>query len=290
MFQSPAKLNLILDLIRKREDGFHEVDFIMQELELHDTITLESVLENAEILISCDDASVPTDEKNLCYTAAQLLQEECRKQGSVVQGVRIHIEKRIPSAGGMGGGSSNAAAVVKGLNEGWNLDLSKNVLSEIASRIGSDVPFFVYGGTCRAQGKGEIITPLEKCPVLDLAFIVPPVKVPTDKTRWIYGNFDVTNVKNHPSVERFKEVLKSGNPQTVAQAAGNVFENEVAVPEYGAVWFLIEALKTIPGVWNVILAGAGPTVAVVCDSSRTAEMVIAPFRAKGYVSFVTRTV
>lgn len=288
--RSPAKINLVLDLIRKREDGFHEVDFVMQELEIHDTITLETIPDSTDIRIACDDPSVPTDERNLVHKAARLMQEECAKKGLPVQGIQITIEKRIPSAGGLGGGSSNAAVVLRGLNEWWKLELSKNLLNGLATKIGSDVPFFVFGGTCRAQGRGEIITHIEKCPSLHLAFIVPPVKVPSDKTRWIYGNFNVNEVETHPSVEAFRSAMKTKDSHAIAQAMGNVFENNVRVKEYEPVWFLIESLKQLPGVYNVILAGAGPTICIVCDSQRVAETIISPFKAKSYGAFVTRTV
>jgi 4-diphosphocytidyl-2-C-methyl-D-erythritol kinase len=288
--RSPAKVNLVLNLLRKREDGFHEVDFVMQELEIHDTITLETIPHSTSIQITCDDPSVPTDERNLVHKAASLMQEECKKKSLPIQGVKITIEKRIPSAGGLGGGSSNAAAVLKGLDALWGIKLSKNLLNDLAARIGSDVPFFLHGGTCRAQGRGEIITPLEKCPSLNLAFIVPPVKVPSDKTRWIYGNFDVKEVESHPSVENFRSAMRTHDVHSIARVMGNVFENNVKVKEYEPVWFLIDSLKRLPGVYNVILAGAGPTICIVCDSPRVAETIISPFKAKNYGAFVTRTV
>lgn len=290
ILNSPAKVNLVLDLIRKRDDGFHEVDFVMQELEVHDTITIETIPGSMEIILSCDDPTVPLDQRNTCFKAVQLMQEECKRQGTPIQGAKVIIQKKIPSAGGLGGGSSNAATVLKGLNEWWGLKLSKNVLNELAAQIGSDVPFFLYGKTCRAEGRGEIITSIESCPLLNLAFIVPPVKVPDNKTKWIYGNFNVKEVPSHPSVEGFRAAMKSSDPYTVAQAMGNVFENNVKVKEYDPVWFLIESLKTVPGVYNVILAGAGPTICVVCDSPRTAETIVSPFKAKGYVAFATKTV
>ncbi len=288
--KSPAKINLVLDLLRKRADGFHEVDFVMQELEIHDTITIESIVENTEIILACNDPSVPLDTRNTCYKAAQLMQEECKKAGSLVQGAKITIEKRIPSAGGLGGGSSNAAAVLKGLNEVWNLQLSKNVLASLAAQIGSDVPFFIYGGTCRARGRGEIITSIPKCPSLELAFIVPPVKVPEQKTKWIYSHFDVTKVENHPSVEKMLEAITQNDSHAVAQAAGNAFEEGLSISEYAPVFYLIESLKKVPGVHNAILAGAGPTICIFCDSAKTAETVVGPFKAKNTLAFSTRTV
>jgi 4-diphosphocytidyl-2-C-methyl-D-erythritol kinase len=288
--KSPAKLNLILNLIRKREDGFHEVDFVMQELEIHDTIKLEMIPNSSEIKLECDDATVPLDSKNTCYKAARLMQEECQKQKKPVQGALIGIQKKIPAAGGFGGGSSNAAAVIKGLNELWNLELSKNVLSTVAAGVGSDVPFFIYGGTCRAQGRGEMVTPIEKCPSLYLAFIVPLVKVPADKTRWIYSHFNVKEVNDHPSVPEMIRAIQTQNSKLVAEKMGNVFENNLSFTNYDPVLFLMDSLKTFPGVWNVILAGAGPTVCVVCESQKLAEQIVSPFKAKGQTAFVTQTV
>ncbi len=289
MLHSPAKLNLVLDILRKREDGYHEVEFVMQELDIHDTITLETISHSSEIKLSCTDASVPLDEKNTCYPAAQLMQEELKKQHKLLEGVHIHIDKKIPSAGGLGGGSGNAATVLKGLNEVWKLNLSKNVLAEIAVKIGSDVPFFIFGGTCLARGRGEIMKPIATCPRLELAFIVPPVKVPADKTRWIYSHFDVKKVEHHPSIMEMKKAIEEKNKEKVHMLMGNVFET-LNMPEYTVVFALIEGLKKLPGVQQGMLAGAGPTVVCVCDSPQTAAKIIQPFRAQGWEAFATHTV
>jgi len=287
---SPAKLNLVLDLIRKRDDGFHEVSFVMQELALHDTITIETIPDTSEIILSCTDANVPLDEKNSCYKAAKLMQEEWKKKYThqPIPGAKIHIEKKIPSAGGLGGGSSNSAAVLKGLNELWKLHLSKNMLKSLAGKIGSDDAFFIEGGTCIARGRGEIIEPIEKCPRLELAFIVPPVKVPDQKTKWIYSNFSVSNVKEHPSVTRMHEAIRQKNVEKMIAEMGNVFDT-LTMPEYSVPFALIEGLKQMPGVEMSMLAGAGPTVVCVCDSEKTATQLIEPFRARGWVAFATHT-
>ncbi|MFH0970082.1 MAG: 4-(cytidine 5'-diphospho)-2-C-methyl-D-erythritol kinase [Candidatus Diapherotrites archaeon] len=288
---SPAKLNLVLDILRKRKDGYHEVDFVMQELMLRDEVEIESVQDSSHILISCTDPAVPIDEKNTCYRAVQLMQEECRKKGKTIQGARIHIEKRIPSAGGLGGGSSNAASVLKGLNGLWKLDLSKNVLADLAGKIGSDVPFFIYGKTCRAQGRGEIITSISPCPVLHLAFIVPPVNVPPNKTQWIYSHFSVDKVMQHPSVENMMRCLSQSNSsaETIASHMGNAFEY-LDIPQYDVVFSAIEQIKKLPGVFQCMLAGAGPTIVAVCDSEKTTSQLIQPFRMQGWVAFATQTV
>lgn len=286
---SPAKVNLILNLVRKREDGYHDVEFVMQELDVHDTLTFETLSTSTEIILSCTDANVPLNEKNSCYKAAQLMQTECGKKSLPIHGVKIHIEKKIPSAGGMGGGSSNAASTLKGLNTLWNLNLSQDTLVELAGKIGSDDAFFIHGGTCIARGRGEFIEPIEKCPRLELAFIVPPVKVPEQKTKWIYSHFDVNNVLEHPSVERMRNAIREKDVDKISQEMGNVFDT-LTMPEYSVPFALMEGLKQMPGVKTSMLAGSGPTVVCVCDSPKTAGQIIEPFRARGWVAFATHTV
>lgn len=290
LLYSPAKVNLILDLLRKRADGYHDVDFVMQELELHDTITIETTRKPLEITITSDDPIVPTDNRNLVHKATLLMQSEAEKQNKVGTGIQIDIQKRIPSAGGLGGGSSNAATVLKGLNTLWELNLPHEKLAQLAGEIGTDVPFFIYGGTCRAEGRGEIITPIEKCPELNLAFIVVPAKVPENKTKWIYANFDVKHVTQHLSIDAFRNAVKKNDHAGLIDSFGNVFEQGLNIPEYKSVWYLIESMQRIPGVEKAFMAGAGPTICIVCSTPKVASQIIAPFEAKGQVAFATRTV
>ncbi|MDP2666451.1 MAG: 4-(cytidine 5'-diphospho)-2-C-methyl-D-erythritol kinase [Candidatus Diapherotrites archaeon] len=288
ILRSPAKLNLVLDILRKRDDGYHEVDLVMQELDWHDDVTLETIPDDPRITITCTDPTVPTDERNVCHTAARLLQVECEKKGKPMEGVRIHLAKKIPATGGLGGGSSNAAAVLTGLNDAWGLGLSRDALSVLGGKIGSDVPFFFYGKTCRATGRGEIITLLPSCPRLEIAFLVPPVPVPPAKTKWIYGAFDVDKVGFHPSALELIAALETGDPADIAHGMGNVFET-LELPEYAPVFSLIEEMRKMPGVLQCVLAGAGPTVAIVCETRKLAHQVIEPFRARGWIGFVTHT-
>lgn len=286
---SPAKLNLVLDILRKRDDGYHEVELVMQELAIHDTITIETIPNTNEIILSSSDPAVPLNEKNSCHRATVLMQDELKKQNKPVQGVRIHLEKKIPSAGGLGGGSSNSATVLKGLNSAWGLNLSVEKLMELGAKIGSDEPFLIMGGTCFAFGRGEKVERIEKCPRLELAVITPPVKVPEKKSAWIYSHFDVNRVSHHYSIREMREAIRTNDAEKVAQKIGNVFET-LELPEYVVVFALIEGLKQMPGVRNAMLAGAGPTVVAVCDSPKTASQIIEPFRAKGWVAFATHTV
>ena len=290
ILRSPAKLNLVLDLLFKRSDGYHEVDFVIQELELHDTITLRPVSTPNAISIACNDPHVPTDEKNLAFKAAQVMQEAFsqKNNGQKAPGVEITLDKKIPTAGGLGGGSSNGATVLKGLNQAWKLGLTSSELAQKAAVLGSDAPFFIYGGTCRAQGRGEKITPLKPCPLLFLTFIVPPVKVPANKTVWIYSHFRVEHVPAHPSIERMRAALKDENAVHVAQACANIFEY-LDLPAYAPAFALIKELKSFPNVYNAFLAGAGPTICAACEDARTAQHLANHYSAKGLQAFITRT-
>jgi 4-diphosphocytidyl-2-C-methyl-D-erythritol kinase len=286
--------------LRKHADGYHEVEFVMQELALHDLITIETTPEGLshnpssrsgqpKLAIECTDPKVPRDHTNTCWKAVELMQHEAQKQNKQTQSVRIFIEKHIPSAGGLGGGSSNAATVLKGLNQLCDLQLNNEKLSELAAQIGSDVPFFIYGGTCIATGRGEIITPLkEKCPTLHLAFIVPPVRVPAAKTKWIYGNFDVQKVETHYSITAMRHALQQQSAEKVIEKMGNVFEN-LTLQEYELVFELIAKLNYMPGIHKAMLAGAGPTVVAVCEDEKVTSQVIAPFRMQGWIAFATHT-
>lgn len=290
VFPSPAKVNLVLDILRKREDGYHDVEIVMQELAIQDTISIVT-LSHGEIILACNDTTVPLDEKNSCHKAALLMQAERKKLHPTehLLGAHITIQKRIPAAGGLGGGSSNAATVLKGLNQMWSIYLSTEELKSLAAKIGSDDAFFIEGGTAISRGRGEIIEPIEKCPRLELAFIVPPVKVPEQKTKWIYGNFDVKRVREHPSVERMRDAIREKDVDKIVGEMGNVFDT-LTMPEYSVPFALIEGLKQMPGVRMSMLAGAGPTVVCVCDSEKTATQLIEPFRARGWVAFATHTV
>ena len=178
---APAKTNLWLRILGKREDGFHEIDTRMVELSLADKITIEGIPDGQEISLSCSDESLGTGEDNLIMRAVRVLEEYCG-QGF---GLRIHLEKNIPIAAGLGGGSSDAAAVLKGINRLRDLNLSNDVLSGLAARIGSDVPFFVYDSPCDCRGRGEVVTPVKFDQELPVLLVKPGFGV---SAAWAYQN------------------------------------------------------------------------------------------------------
>ena len=192
-----AKINLTLKVLGIRPDGFHEIESIMQSVSLYDEIEIRSKFDRNSIEIHCSDDKVPAGEKNICYKAVELI----RKKGNIDKGVRIEIKKNIPMEAGLGGGSSNAAAVLVGLNKMWGLKLPEDELIEIAAEIGSDVPFFIIGGRCLCRGRGEIIEKIlnPKPQILNkpqtpnskqhnsYIIVKPGISVPT---KWAYGEWD----------------------------------------------------------------------------------------------------
>jgi len=193
--KSYAKINLGLRVLRKREDGYHEIETIYQMVDLYDLLEFQKTKTGVEVL--CDHPQVPQGEDNLCFKAADLL----RKEAGPNYGARIRISKSIPVGAGLGGGSSNAATTLKGLSLLWGLDLPEEELHQMAKRIGSDVPFFLKGGTALATGRGEILEyvklPLEFWCVI----VYPNIEI---STRWVYENFkfDLTNSKKSVKLKR----------------------------------------------------------------------------------------
>jgi len=178
MLPSYAKLNLSLRVLGRREDGFHELCTVFQTVSLHDELTFvrEAVgLSGRSVTLTCSDLKIPIDGRNLIIRAADALRERYR----VNQGAQIHLEKRIPSPGGLGGGSSNAAVALIGLAKLWDIPIGTDELTEIAAGLGSDVPFFLHGGTAVGSGRGEKIEPLDDFPAKFLAIVTPDIDVPT---------------------------------------------------------------------------------------------------------------
>ena len=170
--KSPAKVNLFLEIIKKREDGFHDLESVFQTIPLCDTLSINP---EDDFTLEVDTPTIPTDNSNLILKAAKLLQEISGKDG----GAHFKLSKKIPSAGGLGGGSSNAAATLILLNKLWDLNISKKELAAIGSKIGSDVPFFIFGGICLCEGRGERVTPLNSVKPVPLNIIAPPWGIST---------------------------------------------------------------------------------------------------------------
>ncbi|QDX91963.1 4-(cytidine 5'-diphospho)-2-C-methyl-D-erythritol kinase [Brevibacterium sp. JNUCC-42] len=248
--KAPAKINLTLDVLSKRPDGYHEVEMVMTTVDLADRVDL-TLLESRDILIDCSASFVPNDMRNHAYKAAKLLQERY----SVNKGVHIYIDKQIPVAAGLAGGSSDAAATLRGLNRLWNLRLSLDELALIGEEIGSDVPFCVYGGTALAKGRGEKLRHMISPTPCWVILAKPPIGVSTAD---VYGNLRVDQIKKHPKTEKMLQAIGEQDFSLMARSLCNVLE-EVTLNRYPQVR-QIKELMLESGADGVLMSGSGPTV------------------------------
>lgn len=261
--KAPAKINLTLDVLHKRNDGYHEVQMIMTTIDLADRLDL-SLLPDKEIKVDCSASFIPADERNLAYQAAKRMQE----QYQVNAGAFIYIAKHIPVAAGLAGGSSDAAATIKGLNQLWNLGLSLDEMAAIGTEIGSDVAFCIYGGTALATGRGEVITPLPALPPCWIILAKPPIGVSTGN---IYGKLNLEEIEEHPNTEEMITAINQGDFNHVISALGNVLET-VTLKEHPQVLHIKNQMKKF-GADGVLMSGSGPTVyALTQKDSRVQRM------------------
>ena len=254
-----AKINLALDILGKRSDGYHEVEMIMQAVGLHDSVEL-AVQENG-ISLECDRIDLPCDRTNLAFRAAELLQAEC----GVQTGVHMFLTKRIPLAAGLAGGSSDAAAVLRGLNILWKLGLSFGDLERLAARLGSDVPFCLRGGTALATGRGEILTPLPDFAGIGVVLANPPLQV---ATAWVYRQYSSAAEGRRPDILHMREAIGRGDLPAVAACMGNRLES-VTLPTYPQLEIIKKAFSRA-GACGVLMSGSGPTVFALAPDGTTA--------------------
>jgi 4-diphosphocytidyl-2-C-methyl-D-erythritol kinase len=258
LVKAPAKINLTLDVLHKRPDGYHEVEMIMTTIDLADRLEL-TLLNSDKITILSHNRFVPDDQRNLAYQAAKLLKERF----NVKKGVAISIEKTIPVAAGLAGGSSDAAATLRGLNKLWGLGLSMEELANLGSEIGSDVSFCVYGGTALAKGRGEIITELPAPPTCWIILAKPFIGVSTAD---VYRRLDLSKMQ-HPKTAKMIEGIKENDYHKVCNHVSNVLE-EVTLKLHPEVLLIKDQMKRF-GADAVLMSGSGPTVfAIVQHDSR----------------------
>ena len=255
-----AKINLGLDVIRKRPDGYHEVKMIMQSVGLSDVLTLEKT--DQGITLTTDSDNLPPTEDNLVYKAAKLMFDTFRIPG----GLHIHLHKVIPIAAGMAGGSTDAAAAIKGINRLFDLELPLSRLMELGVSIGADVPYCILGGTALAEGIGEKLTPLSPSPDFYLVLAKPDISV---STKYVYENLDLTAIKKHPDIQGMARAIEAGSLQGVLDRLGNVLET-VTVPAYPVISSIKRRMREL-GAVNSLMSGSGPTVFGIFLSERQAE-------------------
>lgn len=244
-----GKINLSLDVVGKRPDGYHDLKMIMQTVELHDDVYISKA--DSGISVMCDHSLVPEGESNIACKAAKAL---CEYTG-INMGVHISINKNIPVAAGMAGGSSDAAAVLKGMNQLFSLGLNMDVLKEIGNKLGADVPYCLCGGTMLAEGTGNILTSLAPFNGVNLVLAKPKIEV---STAWVFKNYVNTDVKMRPDTDLLINAIKHGNIKAVGENMANVLES-VTIKAYP----VIEEIKkelTAYGASGSLMSGSGPTV------------------------------
>ncbi|MBI4277166.1 MAG: 4-(cytidine 5'-diphospho)-2-C-methyl-D-erythritol kinase [Armatimonadetes bacterium] len=275
-----AKINLTLDVHRRREDGYHEIETVLHTVALHDTVVLRETGQG--ISVNCSDPSLPQDQRNLVYRTAQLLKETFKVERSV----EIDLTKRIPAAAGMGGGSSDAAVTLLGLAQMWKLRLDRRQLLDLAARVGSDVPFFLFGGAALARGRGEKLQPLNPMPATWMVLARPPLEV---STPWAYRNLDVSSLRRRPETAKMVGALVREDVAAVGQLVCNVFE-DLIVTAHSIVGELRDRMRSL-GAFGAGMTGTGPTVFGFVPNEAAARWIAAELSAvdRGVDTMVTRT-
>ena len=256
-----AKINMGLQILGKRQDGYHEVNMIMQSIGLQDVV---EIMPGEGIQISTNVPGLSCGPDNLAYKAAVLLAERY----NVKPNVHIVLNKAIFMAAGLAGGSSDAAAVLRGLNKYWNLKLLDDKLESLAAELGSDVPFCIHGGSAIAKGRGEVILPLPDMPTAYVVVAKP--KNLAISTAWVYKNFTPERVVHHPKIWQLAEHVPQGAHQMLPYM-GNVLET-VTIPAHPVIAFIKVAMLNA-GAYYSMMSGSGPTVFALADTLELAQQI-----------------
>lgn len=268
-----AKINLGLDVLRRREDGYHEVKMIMQTISLHDDLEIRRI-KTPEIQVKTNLYYLPTNENNLVYKAAKLLMDEF----GIKEGVSIQLKKRIPVAAGMAGGSTDGAAVLWGMNQMYGLGLSRQELMERGVKLGADVPYCVQRGTALAEGIGERLSVLPSMPKCTILIAKPGISV---STKFVYENLHANDLKpeQHPDVDRMIEAMKEKNLDLLCERMGNVLET-VTIPAYPVIQEIKEHMMAC-GAAGAMMSGSGPTVFGIFHSPMQAKAAMKDLKVNG---------
>lgn len=281
IIHAPAKINLVLDVVSKRADGYHNVKMIMQTLELGDSVTVEAIpSDDTSITITSNSDYVPCNESNIAYKAAVAILDSADKKCHV----KIHIEKNIPVAAGLAGGSTDGAAVLSGLNDILNLGYSCEKLMKLGAKFGADVPFCTMQGTALAEGTGTELKQISPYGEHVVLLVKPDIGV---STPWVYKNLKLDTVE-HPDVDKYIECISNGEFKKSFQYMGNVLES-VTVAEYP----IIDKIKkqmTEQGALISMMSGSGPTVFGIFDNKTDAEKAAEFFKKEFKEVIVTKTV
>ena len=269
VLKSYGKINLGLDVLRRREDGYHEVRMIMQTVGLYDLLTMKKIKDD-KIQMTCNLTFLPTDERNLVYKAVKLMKDKYH----IKDGVEINLNKRIPVAAGMAGGSSNCAAALKGMNQLFDLGLSIDELCEIGVTLGADVPYCIWGGTALSEGIGEKLSRVDAMPECYILIAKPGISV---STAFVYQNLNLSGLAKHPDIDGMLECLRKKDLKGICDRLENVLET-VTIKEYP----IIEEVKKHlmdQGAMGALMSGSGPTIFAIFQDKKTADNALKSLRS-----------
>lgn len=274
-----AKINISLDIIGKRADGYHLLEMIMQSIDLYDEITIEKQKE--DITIKCNKQYVPTDEKNLAYKAAKLF----KGKYNINDGVYIYIKKNIPVCAGLAGGSTDGATVLKIMNSLFNVNASNEELMELGLKLGADVPYCIKGGTALCEGIGEKVTELKNFKDKIIVLVKPPFGV---STRSVYQEFNIEKARNHPDTNLIIEAMEKDDLRLVCSNMKNLLEN-VTLRKHKILINIKEEMRYYGSI-GTMMSGSGPTVFAFFDDMLKAQRCFEKMKEKYNDVFITRTV
>lgn len=274
-----AKINISLDIVGKRQDGYHLLEMIMQTIDIYDEIEVEKI--KSGIVISCNKPYVPNDDRNLAYKAAKVFKEHF----NITEGVKINITKNIPVCAGMAGGSTDGAAVLKLLNKLFKVNASDEELMKLGLTLGADVPYCIAGGTAICRGIGEEITKLKPFKDKILVVVKPPFGV---STKAVYQGFDLNKVRNHPNNEALIEAIEKDDLNFVSNNMKNLLEN-VTLRKHKVLISIKEELKSL-GALGAMMSGSGPTIFAFFDDMLKAQNAFEKMKNKYQDTFITRTI
>jgi 4-diphosphocytidyl-2-C-methyl-D-erythritol kinase len=274
-----AKINIALDIVGKRDDGYHLLRMIMQTIDLYDIIEINKI--NSGIELNCNKHYVPIDERNLAYKAAKLFKETYY----IDDGVHIELNKNIPVSAGLAGGSTNAAGVLKLMNKIFDINANDDELRALGLKLGADVPYCISGGTALCEGVGEQITQLKPFNDKILILIKPPFGV---STKEVYKNFDLSRVIFHPRIEELIDHMENDDIYFVANNMKNLLEN-VTLKKHRVISSIKEQAK-LNGSIGTMMSGSGPTVFAFFDDMLDAQKCYDDMKKKYKDVFITRTI
>ena len=276
-----AKLNLSLDVLCRREDGFHDLKSVMQTVSLHDTVELNVGTGQPWKLI-CGRENIPCDERNIAWKAAKLY---CDAIGKDPEGLTIRIEKNIPSGAGMGGGSADGAAVLRALNRYYGEPLNEAELADLGAKAGSDVPFCVWGGTVMCEGRGEIMRRLKNCPQCIIVGCKPEFSVSTPV---LFKKIDSVQIMKHPDNDAMEAAIEAGDIHAIAREIYNVFDPVVS-EDHPEISHIKEVCKR-HGAWAAQMTGSGSVVFAVMPDVESAEKAAQELKKTYPQVFITEPV